>query len=292
MGNVYRRTPATMWNGEGGQVSSSSDYSNVAEDSIFSSLLMPDGCGIPWEKQLQMSWQFQTANSNLKICKNRLKGLYDARDELTDKQNLIQLKINRAEASQRKAECALQTCHYPILPDVTNKDIECVLKLDGPALQEAALSGPLTNPHGPLFDLLTGFTPYFNDPVDYFATPAGPSTSSARLGSSARLVSSTAGPVVRRSIPTLLPIRHARRTSAFDAGFRSVEFTTGPNNNHNNNKPVETIKPLKLKRLLIKPVLPSCRKPSKKEFWQSQVIKNVLPTSGEEDYPDLLASSD
>ena len=286
MGIVYRRTPAIMWNGEGGQVSSSSDYSSVAEDSIFSSVLMPDGCGIRWEKQLQMSWQFQTANSNLKVCKNRLKGLYDARDELTDKQNLIQLKINRAEASQRKAEGSFKTCHYPILPDANNKDIECVLKLGGPALQAAALFGPLTDPHGPLFDLLTGFTPCFNAPVDYFATPAGPSTSSARL------VSSTAGPVVRRSVPTLLPIRHARRTTAFDAGFRSVEFATGPNNN--NNKPVETIKPLKVKRLLIKPILPSCRKPSKKEFWQSQVVKNapVLPASGEENYLDLLASSD
>jgi len=267
-------------------VSSSSDYSSVAEDSIFSSVLMPDGCGIRWEKQLQMSWQFQTANSNLKVCKNRLKGLYDARDELTDKQTLIQLQINRAEASQRKAEGSFKTCHYPILPDATNKDIECMLKLDGSSLSAAALFGPLTGPHGPFFDLLTEFTPDFNAPVDYFTTPAGPSTSSARL------VSSTAGPVVRRSVPTLLPIRHARRTTAFDAGFRSVEFATGPNNN--NNKPVETIKPLKVKRLLIKPILPICRKPSKKEFWKSQVVKNapVLPASGEEDYLDLLASSD
>ena len=290
MGIVYRRTPAIMWNGEGGQVSSSSDYSSVAEDPIFSSILMPDDCGIRWETQLQMRMKFQTANSSLKVCKNRLKGLYDARDELTDKQTLIQLQIKRAEASQRKAEGSFKTCHYPILPDANNKDIECMLKLDGSSLQAAALFGPLTDPHGPLFDLLTGFTPYFNAPVDYFATPAGPSTSSARLGSSARLVSSTAGPVVRRSVPTLLPIRHARRTTAFDAGFRSVEFTTGPNNN----KPVETIKPLKVKRLLIKPILPICRKPSKKEFWQSQVVKNapVLPASGEEDYLDLFASSD
>ena len=258
-----------MWNGEGGQVSSSSDYSNVAEDSIFSSLLMPDSCGVPWRKQLKMNWQFQTANSSLTICKSRLKGLYATRDELMDKQSLIQLKITRAEAAQRKAEGSFKTCHFPILPDATNKDFECVLKLGGHALQEAALSMVrLTDPDNPLFDLLTEFTPYFNDPVDYFATPAGPSTSSARM------VSSTAGPVVRRSVPILLPIRHAILTSAFDAGYRSVEFTTGPNNNHNTNKPVETIKPLKLKRLVIQSVLPSCKKPSKKECWQSQVNKD------------------
>ena len=127
-------------------MSSSSDYPGLAEDSIFSSVLMPDGCGLRWEKQLQMSWQFQTANSNLKVCKTRLKGLYDARDELTDKQTLIQLQINRAEASQRKAEGSFKTCHYPILPDATNKDIECMLKLDGSSLQAAALFGPLTGP--------------------------------------------------------------------------------------------------------------------------------------------------
>ena len=265
IGIVYRRTPVIMWNGEGGQVSSSSDYSSVAEDPIFSSILMPDDCGIRFETQLQMRMKFQAANSSLKVCKNRLKGLYDARDELTDKQTLIHLQIDRAEASQRKAEGSFKTCHYPILPDATNKDIECMLKLDGSSLSAAALFGPLTGPHGPFFDLLTEFTPDFNAPVDYFTTPAGPSTSSVRL------VSSTAGPVVRRSVPTLLPIRHARRTTAFDAGFRSVEFATGPNNN---NKPVETIKPLKLKRLVIQSVLPSCKKPSKKEFWQSQVNKD------------------
>ena len=288
MANVYRRIPATMWNGEGGQVSSSSDYSNVAEDSIFSSILLPDACGIRWETQMQMRMKFKTANRNLTVCKNRLKRLYNGRDELKDKLTLIQLQINRAEAAQRKAEGSFKTCHYPILPDFTNKDMECVLKMGGHALQEAALSMVrITDPDSPLFDDLTKFTPYFNDPVDYFTTPAGPSTSSARL------VSSTAGPVVRRSVPTLLPIRHARRTTAFEAGFRSVGFTTGPNNN-NNNKPVETIKPLKVKRLLIKPILPICRKPSKKEFWKSQVVKNapVLPASGEEDYLDLLASSD
>ena len=160
-----------------------------------------------------------------------------------------------------------------------------MLKLDGSSLSAAALFGPLTGPHGPFHDLLTEFTPDFNAPVDYFTTPAGPSTSSARL------VSSTAGPVVRRSVPTLLPIRHARRTTAFEAGFRSVGFTTGPNNN---NKPVETIKPLKIKRLLIKPILPVGRKPSKKEFWKSQVVKTkpVLLVSGEENYLDLLASCD
>ena len=277
-----------MWNGEGGQVSSSSDYSNVAEDSIFSSLLMPDSCGVPWKKQLKMNWRFQTANSSLTICKSRLKGLYATRDELTDKQSLNQLRITRAEAAQRKAEGSFKTCHYPILPDFTNKDMECVLKMGGHALQEAALSMVrITDPDSPLFDDLTKFTPYFNDPVDYFTTPAGPSTSSARL------VSSTAGPVVRRSVPTLLPIRHARRTTAFEAGFRSVGFTTGPNNN-NNNKPVETIKPLKIKRLLIKPILPVGRKPSKKEFWKSQVVKTkpVLLVSGEENYLDLWASCD
>ena len=287
IGIVYRRTPVIMWNGEGGQVSSSSDYSSVAEDPIFSSILMPDDCGIRWETQLQMRMKFQTANSSLKVCKNRLKGLYDARDELTDKQTLIQLQIKRAEASQRKAEGSFKTCHYPILPDATNKDIECMLKLDGSSHQAAALFGPLTGPHGPLFDLLTEFTPDFTAPVDYFTTPVGPSTSPARL------VSSTAGPVVRRSVPTLLPIRHARRTTAFEAGFRSVGFTTGPNNN-NNNKPVETIKPLKIKRLLIKPILPVGRKPSKKEFWKSQVVKTepVLLASGEKNYLDLLASCD
>ena len=267
-----------MWNGEGGQVSSSSDYSNVAEDSIFSSILLPDDCGIRWETQLQMRVKFKTANRNLTVCKNRLKRLYNGRDELKDKLTLIQLQINRAEAAQRKAEGSFKTCHYPILPDFTNKDIECVLKMGGHALQEAALSMVrITDPDSPLFDDLTKFTPYFNDPVDYFTTPAGPSTSSARL------VSSTAGPVVRavrpgrpvvRAVPTLLPLRHASLTSAFDAGFRSVEFTTGPNNNHNTNKPVETIKPLKLKRLVIQSVLPSCKKPSKKEFWQSQVNKD------------------
>ena len=283
MGNVYRRTPATMWNGEGGQVSSSSYYSNVAEESV-SSVMMPDVCGLRWKTQQKMDYMFQTTASDLRACGSQLKDLYTTRGELTDKLQFIELQINRAEDEQRKAKSAFKANHFPILPDATNWDLKHVLGMDFSSLQDACLYGPLTEPGGPLCDVLAGLSPEFNDPVDYFGTPAGPSTSSAQLGSSARRVSSTAGSIVRRSVrfvPALLPLRHARLTDAFNAGY-----------NNNNDMPVEGIRPLKIKRLVNKSVLPTSKKQSKKNFWTAQFSKRapVLPASDGDGFPDLLAS--
>ena len=283
-----------MWDGDREPVSSSSDLSSVAENSLAK---MPDVCGIPWEAQLKMDAKFQSSARDLRFCKNFLRDLYRDRDGLTDKLEFNQLQINRAEDEQRKAMRAFKANHSPILPDATNWDITHVLDMGFPSLQGACLDGPLTKPGGPLCDVLAGFEPVFDDPVDYFAGPStssahldnnnnnnGPSTSSAHLGSSTRRVSSTAGSVVRRSVrfvPALLPLRHARLTDAFNAGY-----------NNNNDMPVEGIRPLKIKRLVNKSVLPTSKKHSNKNFWKAQFSKRapVLPASGGDGFPDLLAS--
>ena len=278
-----------MWDGDGEPVSSSSDLSSVAENSLAK---MPDVCGIPWEAQLKMDAKFQSSARDLRFCKNFLRDLYRDRDGLTDKLEFNQLQINRAEDEQRKAMRAFKANHSPILPDATNWDITHVLDMGFPSLQGACLDGPLTKPGGPLCDVLAGFEPVFDDPVDYFAGPStssahldnnsnnnGPSTSSAYLGSSTRRVSSTAGSVVRRNVrfvPALLPLCHASLTDAFNAGY-----------NNNNDMPVEGIRPLKLKRLVNK-----SKKQSKKSFWttQSSMSAPVLPVSDGDGFPYLFAS--
>ena len=287
-----------MWNGEGGQVSSSSYHSNVAEESV-SSVMMPDVCGLRWKTQQKMDYMFQTTASDLRACGSQLKDLYTTRGELTDKLQFIQLQINRAEDEQRKAKSAFKANHFPILPDATNLDLKHVLGMDFSSLQDACLCGPLTEPGGPLCDVLGGLSLGF----DYFAGPSAssahvsnntnnndPSTTSAHLisalisshlGSSTRRVSSTAGSVVRRFIPALLPLRHASLTDAFNAGY-----------NNNNDMPVEGIRPLKIKRLVNKSGLPTSSKHSKKSFWTAQFSRRapVLPASDGDGFPDLFAS--
>ena len=291
-----------MWNGERGQVSSSPYYSNVAEESV-SSVMMPDVCGLRWKTQQKMDYMFQTTASDLRACGSQLKGLYTTRGELTDKLQFIELQINRAEDEQRKAKSAFKANHFPILPDATNWDLKHVLCMDFSSLQDACLCGPLTEPGGPLCDVLGVLSLGFDAPVDYFAGPSAssahvsnntnnndPSTSSAHLisalisshlGSSTRRVSSTAGSVVRRFIPALLPLCHASLTDAFNAGY-----------NNNNDMPVEGIRPLKIKRLVNKSVLPTSRKHSKKSFWTAQFSRRapVLPASDGDGFPDLFAS--
>ena len=294
-----------MWTGEGGQVSSSSYHSNVAEESV-SSVMMPDVCGLRWKTPQKMDNMFQTTASDLRDCGSQLKDLYTTRGELKDKLQFIELQINRAEDEQRKAKSAFKANHFPILPDATDLDLKHVLGMDFSSLQDACLCGPLTEPGGPLCDVLAGLSPEFDAPVDYFAGPStssahinnnntsnGPSTSSAHLisalisshlGSSTRRVSSTAGSVVRRNVrfvPALLPLRHAQRTDAFNAGY-----------NNNNDMPVEGIRPLKIKRLVNKSVLPTSRKHSKKNFWTAQFSRRspVLPASNGDGFPDLFAS--
>ena len=290
-----------MWSGEREQVSSSPYYSNVAEESV-SSVMMPDVCGLRWKTPQKMDNMFQTTASDLRDCGSQLKGLYTTRGELKDKLQFIELQINRAEDEQRKAKSALKANHLPILPDATNWDFKHVLGMDFSSLQNACLCGPLTEPGGPLCDVLGGLSLGFDAPVDNSAGPSassahvsnntnnnGPSTSSAHLisalisshlGSSTRQVSSTAGFVVRRSIPALLPLRHASLTDAFNAGY-----------NDNNDMPVEGIRSLKIKRLVNKSGLPTSRKHSKKTFWTAQFSQRApVPASNGDGFPDLFAS--
>ena len=134
-----------------------------------------------------------------------------------------------------------------------------MIDLDLPALEAAALDGPLT-------DLLDCFQPYFT-------TPAATPTAWPVHSTTPSLASSSAGPTVVRSRSTLLPIRGSEFTSAVATGFSAAGFTAATNN-----KP---IKPMK--RLLIKPIRPACRKPSMKA--------PALSATGEDDCPDLLAST-
>ena len=281
-----------MWNG--GQVSSSSYYSNVAEESV-SSVLMPDVCG---ETQQKMDFTFQTTSSDLSACGSQLKDLYTTRGELADKLQFIDLEINRAEDEQRKAKKAKAKAkkanHFPIHLDATNWDLKPTLGMDFTSLQDACLCGPLTEPGVAFCDMLAGLSPEFDAPVDYVAGPStssapinnnnnsnGPSTSSAPVGSSTRQVSSTAGSVVRRPVrfvPALLPLRHAKLTDAFNAGY------------NNNDMPVEGIRSLKIKRLVNKSALPTSKKHKHKSFWTAHFTLRepdlpVLPA-----FPDLFAS--
>ena len=79
----------------------------------------------------------------------------------------------------------------------------------------------------------------------------------------------------------MLPLRHASLTDAFNAGY-----------NNNNDMPVKGIRPLKLKRLVNKSILPTSKKQSKKSFWTAQFSKRapVLPASDGDGFPDLFAS--
>ena len=283
-----------MWDGDGEPVSSSSDPSSVAEDSL---LRMPGICGIPWEAQPKMNAKFQSSARDLRFSKAFLRDLYREREGLIDKLEFNQVQINRAKDEQRSAMRVFKANHSLILPDATNRDITLVLDMSFPALQGACTDGPLTKPDGPLYDVLAGFEPVFADPVDYFAGPStssahldnnnnnnGPSTSSAYLGSSTRRVSSTAGSVVRRNVrfvPPLLPLKHALRTDAFNAGYNS-----------STDMPAGGIKPLKLKRIVKKSVLATSKKYSGRSFWTATFSKRttVLPASAGDGFPDLLAS--
>ena len=289
-----------MWAVDGEPVSSSSDPSSVTEDSL---LRMPDIClrpcvkGIPWEAQPKMNAKFQSSARDLRFSKAFLRDLYREREGLTDKLEFNQLQINRAKDEQRSAMRVFKANHSLILPDATNRDITLVLDMSFPALQGACTDGPLTKPDGPLYDVLAGFEPVSADPVDYFAGPStssahldnnnnnnGPSTSSAYLGFSTRRVSSTAGSVVRRNVrfvPPLLPLKHALRTDAFNAGYNS-----------STDMPAGGIKPLKLKRIVKKSVLATSKKYSGRSFWTATFSKRptVLPASAGDGFPDLLAS--
>ena len=281
-----------MWDGDGEPVSSSSDPSSVAEDSL---LRMPGICGIPWEAQPKMNAKFQSSAGDLRFSKAFLRDLYREREGLIDKLEFNQVQINRAKDEQRSAMRVFKANHSPILPDATNWDITLVLDMSFPSLQSACTDGPLTKPDGPLYDVLAGFEPVSADPVDYFAGPSTstahldnnnycPSTSSAYLGSSTRRVSSTAGSVVRRNVrfvPPLLPLKHALRTDAFNAGYNS-----------STDMPAGGIKPLKLKRIVKKSVLATSKKYSGRSFWTATFSKRttVLPASAGDGFPDLLAS--
>ena len=254
-----------MWAGDGEPVSSSSDPSSVAEDSL---LRMPGICGIPWEAQPKMNAKFQSSARDLRFSKAFLRDLYREREGLIDKLEFNQVQINRAKDEQRSAMRVFKANHSLILPDATNRDITLVLDMSFPSLQGACTDGPLTKPDGPLYDVLAG-----SEPV--FAGPSIPSTPPPHLGS-ARLVSSTAGPVFRstvRGIPPLLPLKYARQTAAFDAGY-----------NANNN---EARRPLKIK-LVKNSVLTTSRRQGKhKTFWET-----TFPKGSEDSFPALLATID
>ena len=250
-----------MWSGVEGR-----DLSGMFGDSLVKT---PGVCGIPLEAQLQMDTNFHSSARDLRFCKNNLRGLYRDREELNNKLAFNQVQIDLGKDEERKAMRVFRARHRPIAPDATDRDIAFILGI--PFIEGTCINGPLTKPGGPLYDVLAG-----SETV--FAGPSIPSTPPPHLGS-ARLVSSTAGPVVRRTVrvvPPLLPLIHARQTAAFNAG-----------NNDNNNLPVEAIRPLKTKRLVKKSVLTTSRGYSGKHkyFWKTTFSKRP-----EDSFPDLLAS--
>ena len=290
--------------GDGEPMSSSSDPSSVADDSL---LIVSDDClgpcvgGIPWETQTTRNAQFQSAAAGVRFSMGVIRGLYMERERLTKEQgkvtnaldfNLVQ--INQAEEERRSVLRVFKSAHSTIVPDATTRDITGTLSISFPDLTSACTVGPLTKPDGPLYDELAEFEPVTAAPVDLYA---GPSTSTARFdhnnnantisepstSSAYRLVSSTAGPVVRRigkTVPALLPLKHAVKTEAFNIGY----------NNSRPTMPSERqgrweIKPIKLKRNVRKAVLPG----SKKEFWET-FSNTVFSKRTSASFPVLLAT--
>jgi len=299
--------------GDGEPMSSSSDPSSVADDSL---LIVSDDClgpcvgGIPWETQTTRNAQFQSAAAGVRFSMGFIRGLYRERERLTKEQgkvtnaldfNLVQ--INQAEEERRSVLRVFKSAHSTIVPDATTRDITGTLSISFPDLTSACTVGPLTKPDGPLYDELAEFEPVTAAPVDLYA---GPSTSTARFdhnnnantisepstSSAYRRVSSTAGPVVRRNgkiVPALLPLKHVVKTEAFNTGY----------NNSRPTMPSEIrgrweIKPIKLKRSVRKAVLPG----SRKEFWETfsntvlskRTAALPLSTSASASFPDLLAT--
>ena len=252
--------------------SSTSDFPSVASGSVFSSVLQPNDHGSLWNEQLQMNWKFHKASDRLVFCKDRVQRLYGARAGLAERQNLLKAKIRHAVAAQVKAECVMESCLYPIFPEITDEDLQSVIHLDFPALEAAAAAAAAAF-DGPLTDLLDCFQPV--------STPAATPTAWPVQSTTPSLASSSAGPVVRRSRSTLLPIRESGFTSAVATGFSAAGFTAATNN-----KPTKP-----RKRLLIKPIRPACRKPSMKAKWRASMKAPAPFATGEDDYPDLLAST-
>ena len=299
--------------GDGEPMSSSSDPSSVADDSL---LIVSDDClgpcvgGIPWDTQTTRNAQFQSAAAGVRFSTGFIKGLYRERERLTKEKgkvtnaldfNLVQ--INQAEEERRSVLRVFKSAHSTIVPDATTRDITGTLSMSFPDLTIACTVGPLTKPDGPLYDELAEFEPVTAAPIDLYA---GPSISTARFdhnnnantisepstSSAYRRVSSTAGPVVRRNgkiVPALLPLKHVVKTEAFNTGY----------NNSRPTMPSERrgrweIKPIKLKRNVRKAVLPG----SRKEFWETfsntvlskRTAALPLSTSASASFPDLLAT--
>ena len=99
--------------------SSTSGFPSVARGSVFSSVLQPNDHGSTWNEQLQMNWKFHKASDRLVFCKDRVQRLYGARAGLAERQNLLKAKIRHAAAAQVKAECVMESCLYPIFPEIT-----------------------------------------------------------------------------------------------------------------------------------------------------------------------------
>ena len=288
------RVTITMSKGWG-QVSLSTsdvDVPSVARGSVFSSVLEPDDRGTTWTEQLQKNWKFRKVSDYHGFCKDRVRRLYDIRAGLAERQKLLnarieqeqerlKAKIQYAVASQVKAECVMESCLYPTLPEITDEDLKPFIGLNLPALEAAAFNGPLT-------DLLDSFQPYSTIPD---STPAADpaawtvySTTYPVYSTTYSLASSSAGPAVVRSRSTLLPIRGSEFTSAVATGFSAAGFAA--TNNRSTNRPTKP-----RKKLLIKPIRPACRKPSMKAKWRASMKAPAPFATGEDDYPDLLAST-
>ena len=283
------RVTVTMSKGWGQVSSFTSDVPSVARCSVFSSVLEPDDRGTTWTEQLQKNWKFRKVSDYHGFCEDRVRRLYDIRAGLAERQKLLnarieqeqerlKAKIQYAVASQVKAECVMESCLYPILPEITDEDLKPFIGLNLPALEAAAFNGPLT-------DLLDSFQPYSTIPD---STPAADpaawtvySTTYPVYSTTYSLASSSAGPAVVRSRSTLLPIRGSEFTSAVATGFSAAGLTAATNN-----KPTKP-----RKRLLIKPIRPACRKPSMKAKWRASMKAPAPFATGEDDYPDLLAST-
>ena len=308
--------------GDGEPMSSSSDPSSVAEDSL---LIVSDDClgpcvgGIPWETQTTRNAQFQSAAAGVRFSMGIIRDLYREREKLTKEKgkvtnaldfNLVQ--INQAEEERRSVLRVFKSAHSTIVPDATTRDITGTLSMSFPDLTTTCTVGPLTKPDGPLYDELANIEPVTDTPVCIYA---GPSTSTARFdrnnnantirepstSSAYRLVSSTSGPVVRRSgkiVPALLPLEHVVKTEAFNTGYTGY-------NNIRPTMPSERrgrweLKPIKLKKSVRKAALPG----SNKEFWETvgntvrrkqtvlskRTASLPLPTAAGDSYSDLLAT--
>ena len=237
-----------MWSGVEGR-----DLSGMRRDSLVKT---PGACGLSVRAQLQMDIDFHSSARELRFIKSHLRGLYREQEELNNKLAFNKVQIDLGKDAERKAMRVFRTRHLPIVPDATKRDINLIVGI--PFIEGTCINGPLTQPGGPFYDVAAG-----SETVS--AGPSIPSTTP-----------STAGPVFRstvRGIPPLLPLKYARQTAAFDAGY-----------NANNN---EARRPLKIK-LVKNSVLTTSRRQGKhKTFWQT-----TFPKRSEDSFPDLLATID